>query len=68
MLPAIMMLYMRKPLIMASVSRPAITSRPPYHMIAAIDPNPRNIMTVANNEFENAMRTEAWNVFRIARP
>ena len=63
-----MMPYIRKPLIIASVSRPAITSRPPYHMIAAIEPKPRNIMMVANSELESAMRTADWNAFWMALP
>jgi hypothetical protein len=42
--------YIRKPVIIARLSRPAMTSRPPNHMIAAIEPKPRNIITELNDE------------------
>jgi hypothetical protein len=42
--------YIKNPVIMATLSRPAMTSRPPYHMIAAIEPNPKNIMIEPNTE------------------
>ena len=59
------MKYIRKPVIMARVSRPAITSRPPYHMTAAMEPKPRNIISDPKAELYTAIRSESWKVFSI---
>ena len=65
-LPAMEIPYIRKPVIIARVSRPAMTSRPPYHMIAAIELNPRNIMIEMNRELKAAIRSDGWRVLLIA--
>ena len=49
-----------------TVKFPDASVAAPYHMIAAIEPKPRNIITAATASYKPPIFKEAWKVFSIA--
>src|SRR5438445_10984941 len=51
---------------LANDCRPAMTSCPPYHAMAPIEPKPRNIIRDANDELYNFNLTDAMSIASYA--